>query len=626
MLAINYILIAIISVSVMALLFWYFTKLSKSEEQLDFENPYTIKHITAEVADEFSSALKVNLKEQNLSRRELEARESAKQELRVSLKESAYGNPTAKKYIKNFIKDIIRGKRIDISEETIDNVLNFLNPVRLSSRDKFEIMLYFYMKEYEDKGFVQLVEDYKWLKPKTDEDDNISYEVTEEELNDAFEDFMKTIEHISYDDKLEIVSQRVFSEYKGFGAVDILFDCSVDEIDCGVSGIPQNRFDIKMDMEETTFSYDAVWVVVHGINLKLKFLSLESQDELVRICSNVYKYNAPYCLSRRKPQVVSTMKDGSRVVVVRPPVSDSWAFFVRKFDSMPSLAPSVVLPDFNNIVPLTLIKWLIKGYTNIAITGMQGTGKTTLLKSLISYFPKFLNIRVQELEFEANLRYTYPDRNIVTLQETDNVTAQEGLNLQKKMNGSCNILGEVATAEAASWLIQTSKVASLFAMFTHHAKTTQDLVIAIRNNLLDSKGGAGFQNEEAAEDMVARAINVDVHMENIRGHRFCSRITEIVPITDRRYPSELPMNQTLSMEQKLTLDTIENQKRMTDRALFKTRDLVVFKNGQYVFKNLPSDDLMQHIYASLAENEIDKCQNEFNALVQYAENGELVSA
>ena len=53
---------------------------------------------------------------------------------------------------------------------------------------------------------------------------------------------------------------------------------------------------------------------------------------------------------------------------------------------------------------------------------------------------------------------------------------------------------------------------------------------------------------------------------------------------------------------------------------------MVFKNGQYVFKNLPSDDLMQHIYASLAENEIDKCQNEFNALVQYAENGEIVSA
>ncbi len=619
MLLLNYILIAVICIAVIGLLFWYFTKLSKSEDQLDFENPYTIKHITAEVADEFSTALKENLKEQNLTRRELEARESAKQELRVSLKESAYGNPTAKKYIKNFIKDIIRGKQINITEETVDNVLNFLQPSRLSSRDKFEIMLHFYMKEFKDKGFTQMVEDYGWLSPKVDVDENISYEVTDRQLDEAFDDFLKSIPHISYDDKLDIISQRVFSEYKGFGSVDILFDNSIDEIDCGVSGIPQNRFDIKnIDIENTEFSYDSIWVVVNGINLKLSFLTLESQDELVRICSNIYKYNAPYCLSRRKPEVVSTMKDGSRVVVVRPPVSDSWAFFVRKFDSMPSLSPSVVLGDPNNEVPLTLIKWLIKGYSNIIITGMQGTGKTTLLKSLISFFPKFLNIRVQELEFETNLRYTYPDRNIVTLQETDNVTAQEGLNLQKKMNGSCNILGEIATAEAASWLIQTSKVASLFAMGTHHAKTTVDLVTALRNNLLDSKGGAGFTNEAAAEDMVARAINIDIHMEQVRGHRFCSRITEIIPINDRRYPSEMPQNKDLSIEEKLTLDTIENQKRVTDRALFETKDLVVFENGKYVFKCLPSSDLMEHMFNSLTTGEVTKCIDELEGLKQYA--------
>lgn len=619
MLLLNYILIAVICIAVIGLLFWYFTKLSKSEDQLDFENPYTIKHITAEVADEFSTALKENLKEQNLTRRELEARESAKQELRVSLKESAYGNPTAKKYIKNFIKDIIRGKQINITEDTVDNVLNFLQPSRLSSRDKFEIMLHFYMKEFKDKGFTQMVEDYGWLSPKVDAEENISYEVTDKQLDEAFDDFLKSIPPISYDDKLDIISQRVFSEYKGFGSVDILFDNSIDEIDCGVSGIPQNRFDIKnIDIENTEFSYDSIWVVVNGINLKLSFLTLESQDELVRICSNIYKYNAPYCLSRRKPEVVSTMKDGSRVVVVRPPVSDSWAFFVRKFDSMPSLSPSVVLGDPNNEVPHTLIKWLIKGYSNIIITGMQGTGKTTLLKSLISFFPKFLNIRVQELEFETNLRYTYPDRNIVTLQETDNVTAQEGLNLQKKMNGSCNILGEIATAEAASWLIQTSKVASLFAMGTHHAKTTVDLVTALRNNLLDSKGGAGFTNEAAAEDMVARAINIDIHMEQVRGHRFCSRITEIIPINDRRYPSEMPQNKDLSLEDKLTLDTIENQKRVTDRALFETKDLVVFENGKYVFKCLPSSDLMEHMFNSLTTGEVTKCIDELEGLKQYA--------
>ena len=615
MIALNYILMALIIILILGLLIWYFKKLTSIEEQLDFENPYTISFITSEVAEEFATALKVNLKEQNLTRRELEAREAAKQELRQSLKESAYGNPTAKQYIKNFIKDIIRGKKIGINEETIDFVMDFNNPRNLSNRDKFEIMLHFYMKEFDDFGFSKIIEDYEWLNPKVDEDGDFSYKVTKEDLDEAFDDFLLSIEGITYEDKLEIISERVFSEYKGFGAVDILFDNTIDEIDCGVSGIPLGRFDIKhLDMQNTSYSYDAIWVMVHGINLHLSFLSLGSQDELVRICSNVYKFNAPYCLSRRKPYVVSTMKDGSRVVVIRPPMGEGWVFFVRKFDSMPSLAPEVVLSDEGNEIPLTLLKWLIKGYTNIAITGMQGTGKTTLLKTLISYFPKAINIRVQELEFESNLRYTYPDRNIMTMQETDSVTAQEGLDLQKKTNGSANILGEVATSQAASWLIQTSKVASLFAMFTHHAKTTEDLIIAIRNNLLDVNGGAGFQNEKAEEDMVARAINIDVHMENIRGHRFMSRITEIIPINDRRYPSELPVNENLSLNDKLALDTIENQRRITDRALFTTKDLVVFENGRYVFKEYPAKELLDHIFNSLTEGEIEICKAELSSI------------
>lgn len=611
----NLILIFFMILMILIGLYLYFSKLSKSDDQLDFENPYTIKHIVSEVADEFSLALKVNLKEQNLTRRELEAKESAKQELRSSLKEAAFGNPSAKQYVKNFIKDIIRGARINIAEETIDTVISFNNPLRLTPRDKFEIMLYFYIKEYGEQGFIQMVLDHKWNEPKFNALGNIRYEVTEEELNDAYVEFLKRTPFITYNDKLEIIAERVFSEYKGFGAVDILFDCSIDEIDGGVSGVPLNTFDIKsLDLSNLQFSFECIWVMVKGVNIKLKFLSLGSQDELIRICSNVYKYNAPVCLSRRNPTVVSTMKDGSRVVVTRPPASDSWAFFVRKFDSMPSLAPEKVLPDPGNNIPLTLIKWLIRGYSTIGVTGMQGTGKTTLLKSIISFFPEFLNIRVQELEFETNLRYTYPERNIVTLQETDNFTAQEGLNLQKKMNGSCNILGEVATAEAASWLIQTAMVASLFAMFTHHAKTTHDLVIALRNNLLDSKGGAGFQNEEAAEDMVARAVNVDVHMVNVRGHRYCERITEIIPINDRRYPSELPENVKLSDEKKLTLDTIEHQKRDTDRELFKTVDLVVYENDRYVFKNMPSDDLLDHVFKNLPEAEIEICKKELASL------------
>lgn len=604
MLGLNYILIAVIGIALLGFLFWYFTKLSKSEEQLDFENPYTIKHITDEVANEFASALKVNLKEQNLTRRELEAKESAKQELRSSLKESAYGNPVAKKYVKNFIKDIIRGKKINIAEDTIDNVLNFLNPDKLSSRDKFDIMLHFYMKEYKKNGLVQLVEDYGWLNPKIDEEGDFYYEVTEEDLDEAYADFVTTVSHFSYEDKLEIISQRVFSEYKGFGSADILFDNALDEIDGGVSGIPFTGQQVSYEgIDDFKYSYEAVWIVLHGINLKLDFLSLGSQDELVRICSNVYKYNAPYALSRRNPKVVSSMIDQSRVVVARPPMSDSWEFFVRKFDSVLSLSPFELLTDENNILPITMSKYIIKGYLNTIVSGMQSSGKTTYTKSILRYVPKDENIRIQELAFEINLRYAYPKKNISTLQETDNVTAQEGLNLEKKMNGTYFVFAEIATAEGASWLIQTAQVGNKATIGTHHAKTIHDLITSMRNNLLDAHSGAGFQSEKAAEEMVARAINIDIHMESVAGHRYCSRITEIIPIEDFRYPSELPENAHLSLEDKIKLDTLEYNKRSTDRSVYTSRDLIVFENGKYVFKNMPTQRTLDKIRMNLKSDE-----------------------
>ena len=613
----NLILILVIAAALIAFLFWYFTKLSKSEEQLDFENPYTIKHITEQVAEEFSSALKVNLKEQNLTRRELEARESAKQELRISLKESAFGNPTAKKYIKNFIKDIIRGRAINITEDTINSVIAFDNPIRLSARDKFEIMLYFYMKEYKKDGLVQLIEDYGWLNPKIDGDGDYSYEVSEEEVEEAYRDFFMTVRHISYEDKLEIIAQRVFSEYKGFGAADILFDNAIDEVDGGVSGVPYTGY--SSSGKEQPYSFESVWIKVHGIDLKLGFLSLGSQDELVRICSNVYKHNAPMALSRRNPKVVSTMMDNSRVVVVRPPAADSWEFYVRKFDSMPSLDPDMVLRDENSIVPITMIKWIIKGYINIIISGMQASGKTTTLKSVLRFVPKSENIRIQELAFEANLREAYPDRNISTLQETDNFTAQEGLDLEKKMNGSYFVFAEVATAEGASWLVQTAQVGNKATIGTHHAKTIRDLIISMRNNLIDAHSGAGFQSEKAAEEMVARAINIDFHMESVGGHRYCSRITEIIPVDDTRYPSEVDENRELPLDEKIKLDTIENFRRNTDRAVYTSRDLVVYENGRYVFKNYPSDALMEKILINLKSKEQrDIFESEFEELKRYA--------
>ena len=106
--------------------------------------------------------------------------------------------------------------------------------------------------------------------------------------------------------------------------------------------------------------------------------------------------------------------------------------------------------------------------------------------AIIKYISPAFTLRIQEMAFELHLRRVYPNRNILTFRETTTVSSQEGLDLQKKTDGTVNILGEVASAPVSSLMIQMSQVASLFTLFTHHAKTTVDLVKALRNNLLQT--------------------------------------------------------------------------------------------------------------------------------------------
>ena len=143
------------------------------------------------------------------------------------------------------------------------------------------------------------------------------------------------------------------------------------------------------------------------------------------------------------------MKDGSRVVVVRPTFSETWGFFIRKFD-VTRASLEQLIRDPGKEEAIDLMKFIVKGARIIALTGEQGTGKTTMLMAMIENIYETLNIRVQETAFELHLRKIYPTRNILSFRETETVSGQEGLDVQKKTDGSVNIIGEVATDPVAS--------------------------------------------------------------------------------------------------------------------------------------------------------------------------------
>ena len=254
---------------------------------------------------------------------------------------------------------------------------------------------------------------------------------------------------------------------------------------------------------------------------------------------------------------------------------------------------------------IQLLKFLVIGARITSITGEQGSGKTTLLMGMIENIYETMNIRVQETAFELHLRKIYPTRNILTFRETDTISGQEGLDVQKKTDGSVNIIGEVATDPVASWMIQAAQVASKFTLFTHHAKTFPNLVTALRNSMLRT---GVFTDEKTAEEQVVQVLNFDIHqVKDFRGKRYIERITECIPVENKNeYTFNHRNEKTLEGKFDKFFDNATHYfTKSTDRQLYTYRNIMEYIDGEYVITNPISDQNLKEMRNNMDEADVE---------------------
>lgn len=491
---------------------------------------YSLSSISEYILDTFNKFTNVNLNDMRLTDEEYSRLKKKRVELKSALKGCSNGDLNDKTYVKTFIYDALY-KTYDLNETNINLIIPFDNRKKLSIQDKFEILLFMYKKKHGFDALTRLILDHELdeLKSEIENGETESYIINKSEIATIFNTEYK---YLTFEEKLQIIVQRVYQNIKGFGVVDEIRDMRIDGVSGGVSGQPESFMHVvgeydpySQQLKPSTEprASDSVWIFFRGKLINLAFLSFGSDHELRRVSQTIYKHNNPGQLSESNGYKVNDMKDGSRVVVVRPKLSETWAFFVRKFDSSNAALESIIT-DKNAQLVIYLIMYLAKGERITAITGAQGAGKTTLLMAMIKYIYGWHSLRVQEMAFELRLRKIYSQRNILSFRETDTVSGQEGLDLQKKTDGAVNILGEVASDPVAAWMIQMGQVASLFTLFTHHAKTFNDLMYSLRNSLLKQNI---FNNERIAQEQVLQVINFNIHLrKDFNGHRYIERITE----------------------------------------------------------------------------------------------------
>lgn len=565
---------------------------------------YTIPSLVEHIKESLDAITRANLLELGLNEVEYKKQANKRLVLKKALKNCMHGSIEDKQFVKAFIYDILSAY---IPRDRLGSAIPFDNPFLLSVKEKFFILLHEYKKRYGQDALAVLIESNGLdLEKKLSDDDSPCYIITAREIEELYE---RESPVLSHEDKLEIITQAVYEKYKGLGVIDEIRDMNIDGVSGGVSGVtdadfygPSSGWPSREPAQKVPRSYESIWIFFRGKTIKLDFLSFESEKELRRVCQNIYRYNRGGQLSEATGYRVNEMKDGSRVLVVRPPFSESWAFFVRKFH-IRDVTLEGLITDKGAELPVSLIKYLVKGCMITAITGQQGSGKTTLLMAMVRHIYPTLTLRVQEMAFELHLRKLYPERNILTFRETENISGQEGLDIQKKTDGSVNILGEVATDPVAAWMVQMAQVASLFTLFTHHAKTTRDLVYSLRNSLLKCEM---FNNEKIAEQQVVSVLDFDIHLaRDFRGKRYIERITEIIELPAQKpYPQAFREAKTMAQKQTDFMETTaEFYARMTDRPSFETRNIIEFQDGEYRIVNPISREKVRRMLQAMSQED-----------------------
>ena len=592
---INNILMGASGLLIIIVLFALYKKGKMKTAELIEDDFSSMEHVVEAVKKEMVEIIKDDFS-LGLSDAEFNALYKRKARIQDALKNSVHGIDSAKVIVIELIRGFIAQ---NISPQRISELIGVSDGMQPSSHVMFEILMYRFKKEYNKQALAKMIEKYDLDRLReasfAESENDKAYFVTLADLTYVYE--MEDIT-LSKDECTDILAILVYQQYKGFGILDTLREMDINGFNCGTSGSINQG--VKTHQTVGLKATNSVWLYHRGKYIHLRFMSFGSEDELKRIIQLLVRYNNPGPLTAKRGYLVNTMYDKSRILALRPPASEYWAVFVRKFTlSDPSPRALIVKPHtVRGDLPLRLIEFIMRGQITAGVTGRQGSGKTTLMAAIIRYIDPRYTLRLLEMAPELYLRELYPTRNILSVQETDTVTSTELQDALKKSDAAVSIVGEVATDPIAARMIQMGMTASLFTLFSHHANTARDLVLTLRNSLVNA---GGFTNSMIAERQITDVVKLDIHLDySPDGDRFIERITEIIPIAEKIAYPEYDLSDAHHSMNRITAEYFARQ---TDRETFTTRDILVYdkKTKTYRAVNRFSPELEESIRSNLGD-------------------------
>lgn len=248
------ILLILLLLAFVAAFFYYRVKKSGADQMVEDsltreKTTYSLSTMQNYIKKQFDEITRMNLYDLALSEEEFERRKNVKYELKRALKGAGYADSNDKKYVKSLMFDLLKND-YKVNNFNINHAIPFNNFNELTSQDKFEIIMHMYKKTYKAEALTKIITKYALDYPKYEFDETVpSYVITPREIDEIFTDEVSP-ETLSFEDKLEIVVQRIYQEYKGYSVVDDIRDMNIDGVSGGVSGIPPSFLDQLSDMDD----------------------------------------------------------------------------------------------------------------------------------------------------------------------------------------------------------------------------------------------------------------------------------------------------------------------------------------------------------------------------------------
>jgi pilus assembly protein CpaF len=231
-------------------------------------------------------------------------------------------------------------------------------------------------------------------------------------------------------------------------------------------------------------------------------------------------------LSDQNPILNTRLPDGSRVAVVGPPASiNGITMTIRKFNrwySSDELIASGSLPkDVRDAVV-----GFIGEKKNGIISGGTGSGKTTLMKSLLDHIPT--NERLLIIEQPAELKVSHP--NAVRWEAVEEIPGQVAITPSELLAAALRhrpdriIMGEIRN-ECGYDLLQAMNTGHGGTLSTIHAKSALDALNRLSNLALSARPNL---NHAFMRSETGQAIDFVLYCE--RDHTGRRRVRELITV------------------------------------------------------------------------------------------------